>query len=259
MTTNSPGGPQERFFEKLRRKTRITLTRTEALGRVQQRHYLKRLFPLLDIDLVLDIGANRGQFAQFLRRDVGYKGPLVSFEPIPELAAYLQRLASRDKEWAVINAGVGDAAGRLNFNVMRSSPLSSFLAPTREHTDNIAHLNQIERVESVDVLTIDAFLRDERPQAKNIYLKLDVQGYEERCLDGALDSLPKIPALQAEMAVIPLYADMPSYLTLMSKIDELGYALSLTPAHPASQFPEIIDLDMHYVRRDRLRSLGRTN
>lgn len=238
-------------IDKLRRKLGVTITRTESLGRHQQKHYLKRLFRLLEIDLVLDVGANAGQFATFIRNSVGYKGELVSFEPIPELA----RRIRTDPQWRVVNAGIGAKEGKLQFNVMESSPLSSFLSPTAAHTDKLAHLNRVEKVLTVDVLTIDAFLKD--VPAKNVYLKLDVQGYEEECLKGALRSLPRIAALQAEMSVIPLYEGMTNYLNLMRKIDDLGFSLSLAPAHDAAQFPEIIDLDMHFVNRGRLRSLGR--
>jgi FkbM family methyltransferase len=262
MTKSRSHGSEETFAEKLRRKVSVSFARTERLGEHQQKRYLKRLFPLLDIDLVLDVGANAGQFATFLRRAVGFKGPLVSFEPIPELAVHLSNLAARDPKWKIVNAGIGAEDGRLELNVMKSSPLSSFLAPSRAQTDKLSKLNQVARTVAVDVRTIDGFLDEERSEfgeCRNIYLKLDVQGYEDRCLDGAMGSLPRISALQAEMSVIPLYDGMPSYLTLMEKLEALGYSLSLAPAHPASQFPEIIDLDMHYVSRDRLRSLGRLN
>lgn len=53
-----------------------------------------------DIDLVLDVGANVGQFASELR-SVGYKGNLVSFEPLSAAHMALSEAASRDSRWAV--------------------------------------------------------------------------------------------------------------------------------------------------------------
>ena len=48
-----------------------------------QADYLRRLFRHLSVDLVIDVGANEGQFGTFLRERVGYAGRIASFEPRP--------------------------------------------------------------------------------------------------------------------------------------------------------------------------------
>ena len=48
-----------------------------------------------DVDLVLDVGANVGQFASELRL-VGYKGSFVSFEPLSVAHKTLSEVAGRD-------------------------------------------------------------------------------------------------------------------------------------------------------------------
>jgi hypothetical protein len=58
--------------------------------------YLQNLFRLLAIDCVLDVGANQGQYRDFLRNDVGFEGAIVSFEPIPQHVETLRRRAASD-------------------------------------------------------------------------------------------------------------------------------------------------------------------
>ena len=45
--------------------------------------HLRRLFDQLQIDTVLDVGANEGGYCELLRDFVGFKGHVVSFEPVP--------------------------------------------------------------------------------------------------------------------------------------------------------------------------------
>ena len=56
----------------------------------------RRLFEHFAIDCVFDIGANAGQYATMLRTRVGYRGHIVSYEPIPELAAKIRAAAALD-------------------------------------------------------------------------------------------------------------------------------------------------------------------
>ncbi|MBC7710600.1 MAG: FkbM family methyltransferase [Rhizobacter sp.] len=251
-----------RLIEGLRRRWRehfdFRLVRWYRLGDEQQAWYLGRLFKMLDIDLVLDVGGNAGQFARLIRSRVGYRGPLVSFEPIPELAERLRHAARSDHAWTVVEAALGDVTCSTSFNVMKSSPLSSLLAPSHNETQRLMKHNQVARNISVDMLTLSEFFK-RSPQfstCRNVYLKLDVQGYEKNIIDGAGSSLQRVAALQAEMSVIPIYEATPNYKQVMQVIENQGYALSFIPAHNYEQFPDMLDFDCHFVRRERLEALG---
>src|SRR5271165_3965632 len=60
-----------------------------------------------NIDLVIDVGANVGQYAKGLRKDA-YAGWIVSFEPIAAAYKELAALADKDAQWKAMNMALGD-------------------------------------------------------------------------------------------------------------------------------------------------------
>lgn len=234
------------------------LVRWYRLSDYQQAWYLKRLFKLLEIDLLIDVGGNEGQFARFARKRLGYQGPLITFEPIPELARKLRQAAQSDPNWTNVNAALGEVARRDTFNIMKSSPMSSLLNPSQDSTMHLSSFNEVSSSIEVEVDTLDDYLAKSPHLAghRNIYLKLDVQGFEKKVLEGAQKSLPRVSAMQAEFSVIPLYQNQPDYKEMQQYIEDCGYLLSFIPAHNYEQFPEMIDFDCHFIRRERLELLG---
>src|SRR5579871_2898133 len=61
--------------------------------------HLQDLFEDLEIDCVLDVGANAGQYGQFLREQVGYRGLIFSFEPVSDTYSQLCTAAKGDPKW----------------------------------------------------------------------------------------------------------------------------------------------------------------
>ena len=80
------------------------------------------------IDLILDVGANTGQFATRLRQ-AGYRGRIESFEPVPETVAVLRKAARDDPRWRVHELALGEEDGTAVINVTPGT-LSSLLAPS---------------------------------------------------------------------------------------------------------------------------------
>ncbi len=87
---------------------------------------MQRLFSHLGVDCVIDVGANTGQYRDFLRDDVCYRGRVVSFEPIPDHLTAMGPRGARDPLWEVR----GEAPGTASFNtIMTGTQFSSLLAP----------------------------------------------------------------------------------------------------------------------------------
>src|SRR5690606_13127382 len=117
--------------------------------------FLKRFFRSLDVDCVFDVGANAGQYASKLREKVGFKGPIISFEPIPELAEEMRRAAAHDPDWYIETVALDSAPRTRTFHVMEGSQFSSLLEPTTEETSVVADGNHVVREFEVRTETLD--------------------------------------------------------------------------------------------------------
>jgi len=154
-----------------------------------------------EINVVFDIGANRGQFGLFLRR-WGYRGEIVSFEPIKADYAALIETAARYGPWIAHNVALGAAGGSLKLNVSENSEFSSFLSLAGSAPHHDPH-SQVARQEEVEIGTVDsaagAYL------GGNLLLKIDTQGFERQVLLGARETLAYARAVQLELPIIHLY------------------------------------------------------
>ena len=89
---------------------------------------LNKLLEHHGVNLVLDGGANIGQYATELRRQ-GYQGRIVSFEPQPPVFQSLEKAAAAGRDWTAMNLGLGDETGELLMNICESTDCGSLLQP----------------------------------------------------------------------------------------------------------------------------------
>jgi FkbM family methyltransferase len=191
--------------------------------------HLVSLFGMLNPTCVFDVGANTGQYHDFLRNEVRYMGLIVSFEPVSKMVEILRTKAQSDPGWLVYHCALGAQAGVLPINVMSAETLSSFLAPDDSITDLFADYNVVDHTENVEVKTLDSAieeLRSQRDIGKNLYLKMDTQGYDLEVIKGAERSLPEIAAVQTELSCQAIYKGMPGYVEMLATLDKRGFQLS---------------------------------
>lgn len=210
--------------------------------------HLARLFEVRGVDAVVDVGAHRGKYCRFLREDLGFRGPVLSVEPIAELARALEARAAADADWRVVRCALGPQPGTARLNVMASSDFSSLLDPTQAGTREFAARNAVARTEEVPVRTLDDVLADFAPEARSLYLKLDTQGYDLEVLRGARRSLGRIAALQSEISFIALYAGMPAWRESIERIEALGFAVSGIFAVSREPTLRLVEADCVFVR-----------
>jgi FkbM family methyltransferase len=183
----------------------------------------RRLIEHCGIDTILDIGANAGQFGIELR-SLGYRGRIVSFEPLSEAFARLHRAALGDAAWRTLNLALGDAAGEQKIHRAANSESSSLLDMLPLHLQ-AAPYSRYTGDETVRVETLDALFGEVCNGARNIYMKIDTQGYEAQVLKGAARSLEHIDTVQIEMSLAPLYAGQALFGDLYAHFTGAGYSL----------------------------------
>jgi FkbM family methyltransferase len=161
------------------------------------------LFSLLHIDLIIDVGANTGQFASQCRT-YGYHGEIISFEPSSSAHAALLQSAASDPRWTVADRmALGAATGEAEINIAANSVSSSILPMLNSHLSAAPNSAYLQK-EKVPLRRLDDVLAPTFP-GRSIFLKLDVQGYEPQVLTGATQLLSQTAAIQLEMSLLPLY------------------------------------------------------
>jgi FkbM family methyltransferase len=173
--------------------------------------------------LVLDVGANEGQFAVELRSN-GYRGKIVSFEPLSSAFNELQRAALRDPDWKVVNAALGSLECSSTINIAGNSTSSSLLGMLPAH-EQAAPTSVYVDTENIQVDTLDRVLPLLDSWVGSVWLKIDTQGYEAEVLKGALNSLERIECVQLEMSLISLYEGAESFETMLRWMLEQKFRL----------------------------------
>lgn len=196
------------------------------------------------IDLVIDVGANKGQFGRLLRK-IGYKGDILSFEPVGSTFEILKRRSSADGRWEAARLALGDHKGTMSINTFEeASNLSSILSPNSFGTDLMPAM-QTTKKETINVDTLDSVLKERRLSGRRIMLKMDTQGYDLNVFRGAKESINDIHAMVSEISFRPIYENMPSYHEALMEYERAGFLV--TGLYPVSRDEDLTIIEMDCV------------
>jgi len=183
----------------------------------------KQILDLYGVTLVLDVGANAGQYGSQLR-EIGYRGRILSFEPLRAPFAQLTARAQGDRHWACFNHALGDAGGSRTINVAGNSYSSSMLKMLPSHLEADPESVYVG-TEAVEVKTLDAVFGSLAAEDDCILLKLDTQGFEKPVLDGAAQALRQIDTVEMEISMEPLYEGSLLFPKMYGLMQDKGYRL----------------------------------
>lgn len=172
--------------------------------RIYKRQFARQL-ESRQVDAVLDVGANSGQYAIGLRK-AGYRGRIVSFEPLAGPFSALEKKASKDPLWDCHKYALGDVDGTISVNIAGNAGQSSSVLPMlKSHQDVIPAANYVGR-EDVSIYQLDSVVPELLKPTDSIFLKIDVQGFEKQVLAGGKATVnDRCVGMQLELSFLPLY------------------------------------------------------
>jgi FkbM family methyltransferase len=176
------------------------------------------------VNIVFDVGANAGQFAQKLR-SAGYSGKLVSFEPLARAHEQLRLAAGCDTNWLVHQrVAIGDLDGETNINVSANLESSSILPMLSTHLSAAPHSVYVS-TEPTPVVRLDSIAAQYLTVDSRLFIKVDAQGYEQHVLNGSLETLRYAHGVLLELSLVPLYEGQCLWYDMINFMEREGFTL----------------------------------
>jgi FkbM family methyltransferase len=227
------------------RRAGLELTRYNPVNSFDRQRAL--MMRHVGIDLVLDVGGSVGDYARELRAD-GFRGQIVSFEPLAASFELLSAAADRDPGWTAVHTALSDASGSAEIHVAGNASSSSLLPMDERHLI-AAPKSRYVATEAVPLARLDD-LEAGASDAQSVMLKLDVQGAEDKVLGGAPRTIERCQLVEVELSLVPLYTGGPLFEDMLLLLGNLGFELAAVRtalADPASG--RALQLDGLFVRR----------
>ncbi|MBE9195519.1 FkbM family methyltransferase [Synechocystis sp. LEGE 06083] len=177
----------------------------------------------LDIQTIIDIGANKGQFAAKMRRYFP-QAQIFAFEPLPLPYQQLRQWGDRQQNRVhTFNLALGDRVDQLEINSHVLFTASSSLLPTTELCESLYPMVREQEKIIVRQSTLDGEMAQfERKLLPELLIKIDVQGYEDRVIRGGEKILGQAKACILEISLDGLYEGQCQFRDIFPLLDNLG-------------------------------------
>jgi len=176
-----------------------------------------------DYSSVVDVGANRGQFALFALNSFP-SATVHSFEPLPEALEVLGRLARSEHRLRIHPVAIGARSGDETLHVAAAGDSSSLLPITQLQTDLFPGTHEVGTA-TVPVLTLAEALSSTELQPPAM-LKVDTQGTELEVLQGAGPILTSFATILVEASFLRFYEGQALASEIVAFLHGRGFALS---------------------------------
>jgi len=203
------------------------------------------------VNVVLDIGANSGQYSAGLRK-AGFAGRIISFEPLSQPFSALQSRAAKDDLWECRQGALGDTDGTISINVAGNSGESSSVLPMlQRHQDAYPPANYVD-TEVVPIRRLDSIAGEMIGPTDKAFLKIDVQGFEKHVLAGAESTVKdSCEGFQLELSFVPLYDGAMLIPEALELLYSMGFRLTgMLPCFTDPRNGQMLQADGIFLRAD---------
>ena len=235
----------------------IALTIKKALLRYgydvkYYRPFYETILASQGIKSVLDIGANDGHYAKRML-ELFPNAKVFSFEPLPDCYERLSALAKEYPAITPIHTALGSEKATLTMERSSFHPSSSMLHMTELHK-RIYPKSATRAAEAVPV-SVDRLdtIAETLPLAEPFFAKIDVQGYEDKVIEGGKKTLSRAVCIIVETSYLHLYEHQPLFKDVHDLVTSLGFSYcgSLERHYDKDNFPTYEDAI--FLRNDLLK------
>lgn len=193
--------------------------------------------------VVYDIGASEGDFALFLSK-VKSVSTVYCFEPVSHVYEQLVRKTKNHPGIECFQIALGDVDGLGRMSVNDFSLSSSMLRMNPIHITEFPFTKNA-REEEVRVMTLKTAIQEFNLLPPD-FIKMDVQGYEDRVILGGEDIVKKAAFCMIELSIVKLYEDAVLITGMNSMMRELGFRLVSIVGKIVGRSGEILQVDGLY-------------
>lgn len=209
---------------------------------------LNFLFQKLDINILLDVGANVGQFG-LKNRNAGYKKMIISFEPLKKAIDVLKKNSTDDNKWKYENIAIGDQDGETIINESNYSLSSSLLPISEEHLLAKENSDYIAN-HKVELKKLDTYIIENHLENDNIFLKIDTQGTEYDVLKGLDLNLDKIRGILCELTLTELYVGQKLWIKIIDHLEKKNFKIwFLEKGFQNLKTKKVLQIDCIFINR----------
>jgi len=174
----------------------------------------------MEIKTILDIGANSGQFAKRIH-EIFPEAKLYSFEPIRDCYEDLVNNFEGVQQFHAFNLALGNETGEVEMHRSEYSPSSS-LRPMAELHKTSFPFTKNEISETIKVVKLDNVASQIEIKTP-LLIKIDVQGFEDKVIEGGRETFSKADIVITELSVEELYEGQKLFDGIYNMLKGLGF------------------------------------